>query len=138
VKILFISLGTLFLGLGFLGIALPLVPTTPFLLLAAACYARSSTRIYNWMLNHRLFGDFIRNYRSGSGIPLRAKIASLVVLWSTIGISLFLAHTPGWVPVILVAIALGISVYILSLPTVRSKTTEGSHVYRPQDHDGKP
>jgi hypothetical protein len=69
--------GTSFAGLGILGIFLPLLPTTPFLLLAAACYARSSERFYNWLLNNRWFGHYIRNYLEGKGVPLRVKVLSI-------------------------------------------------------------
>ena len=71
-----ITTGTFFVGLGIIGIFLPLLPTTPFLLLAAACYARSSKRFYNWLLNNKWFGNYIKNYRERKGIPLQIKIIS--------------------------------------------------------------
>ncbi len=76
--------GTFFLVLGLIGIALPILPTTPFLLLAAFCYARSSKRFYDWLLNHRWFGEYIRDYQEGRGIPLKAKVMGLSLLWFTI------------------------------------------------------
>jgi len=126
-KIIFITCGTLFLLLGILGIVLPLLPTTPFLLLAAACYARGSERFYDWLLNHRWFGKYIHNYRSGSGIPIRAKVISLIVLWLTIVLSSILTLQQIWAPIVLVAVAIGISVYLLSLPTLRTNAAEKYH-----------
>ena len=73
-KTLYIVIGTISLALGILGIFLPLLPTTPFLLLTAALYFKGSFRLYNWLLNHRYFGPYIRNYRENKAIPLRAKI----------------------------------------------------------------
>jgi uncharacterized membrane protein YbaN (DUF454 family) len=108
---------------GFAGIVLPLLPTTPFLLLAAACYARASTRFYNWLLNHRWFGSYIQNYRSGAGIPVRVKIIALLVLWVTIGFAAVFTVNLLWIRVGLLALAACISIYLLSLPPLRSKSS---------------
>lgn len=114
-----IVLGSVFVGLGVLGIFIPVLPTTPFLLLAAACYARSSERFYHWLLNHRWFGKYIRTYREGKGIPLRSKVISISLVWLTILFSiLFIVH-PLAVRIILIVIAAGVTVYLLSLPTFR-------------------
>ncbi|RDW21161.1 YbaN family protein [Oceanobacillus chungangensis] len=80
-KVLLIIAGTISLGLGILGIFLPLLPTTPLLLLAAACYVRSSERLYNWLISNKYFGPYILNYRQGKGIPLQAKVVGVSVLW---------------------------------------------------------
>jgi uncharacterized membrane protein YbaN (DUF454 family) len=69
IRILLVIAGTLFVGLGIIGIFIPVLPTTPFLLLAAACYARSSRKFHEWLLNNRWFGDYIRNYLQGKGFP---------------------------------------------------------------------
>ncbi|MFX1466888.1 MAG: YbaN family protein, partial [Promethearchaeota archaeon] len=79
--------GTLSLALGIIGIFIPLLPTTPFLLLAAYCYARSSKKLYNWLMSNKWFGSYIRNYYEGNGIPLKAKLLSVSFLWITIGFS---------------------------------------------------
>jgi uncharacterized membrane protein YbaN (DUF454 family) len=121
-RVLFNTAGTIFVGLGFAGIILPLLPTTPFLLLAAACYARGSRRFYNWLLNHRWFGPYIQNYRSGAGIPVRVKITALLVLWATIGVAAVFTVKLLWIRVVLVALAAGISIYLLSLPTLQLKS----------------
>jgi hypothetical protein len=116
--------GTLLVGLAVLGIFLPLLPTTPFLLLAAVCYARSSPKLYNWLLNNKYFGNYIRNYREGKGIPLKAKIISISLLILTIGYTaIFVIHI-FWVRICLLLIAIGVSIHILSLPTLRAEVTE--------------
>ena len=69
-RFLLIIAGTIFLVFGIIGIFLPILPTTPFLLLAAACYARSSKRFYNWLMNNKWFGNYIKNYNEGRGVPL--------------------------------------------------------------------
>jgi uncharacterized membrane protein YbaN (DUF454 family) len=89
IKLLLIVLGSIFLGLGFLGIFAPGLPTTPFLLLAAGCYVRSSDRLYSWLLKHKLFGKYIHNFRKTPSIPLHIKIISLIVIWILIGLSIF-------------------------------------------------
>ena len=80
---LFIGLGSLFVGLGVMGMFLPLLPTTPFLLLAAACYARGSKRIHAWLLNHPWFGETIRRYQGGHGIPRKARNKTILLQATT-------------------------------------------------------
>lgn len=116
-KLLLISVGTVFLVLGVIGIFLPIVPTTPFLLLAAACYARSSKRFYDWLINNKLFGSFIKNYRDGRGVPLKVKVFTLSLLWVTIVFSVFVIITITMVKLILVIIAFGVSIHILTIKT---------------------
>jgi uncharacterized membrane protein YbaN (DUF454 family) len=111
--------GTISLGLGILGIFLPLLPTTPFLLLAAACYSRSSRRFSNWLSGNRLFGKFIKDYQEGKGIPLKLKIFSILLLWITIGCSAAFAVQMLAVRAILVVIAFGVTIHILSIRTHR-------------------
>ena len=93
---LLLVLGTLFVILGVVGMFLPILPTTPFLLLAAACYARSSDRFLHWLLNNRLFGAYVRNYREGRGMPRSTKILTLVALWLTLGMSAAFATSALW------------------------------------------
>jgi len=117
-KVLIVA-GTLFVGLGIVGIFLPILPTTPFLLLAAACYARSSERFYRWLLNHRWFGKYIRTYQEGKGIPVKAKALSISLIWLTIFSSVIFVVHPLIVRIILIVIAIGVTIYLLSLPTLR-------------------
>ena len=80
IQILLITLGTFFVGVGIAGIFIPVLPTTPFLLLSAALYAKSSTKFYNWLINNRIFGQYIKNYREGKGISLRLKIITINII----------------------------------------------------------
>jgi uncharacterized protein len=76
--------GAIAVLLGILGIFLPLLPTTPFLLLASWCFARGSDRLHGWLLSHRVFGAYLRNFEAGRGIPLKAKIVATVMLWGSL------------------------------------------------------
>lgn len=110
----FICLGCLSVALGVAGIFLPLMPTTPFLLLAAYLFARSSTRLYNWLLSHRLLGPYIRDYLTHRIIPMRIKVLSISLLWASILSCVFFV-TPALVAdIVLISIAAGVSAYILS------------------------
>ncbi len=111
--------GTFSLGLGIAGILLPLLPTTPFLLLAAACYARSSERLNNWLLNNRWFGNYLRNYWKGKGIPLKVKVLSISFLWITIGYSALFVVQILLGKIILVIIAVGVTIHILSIRVLK-------------------
>ncbi len=111
--------GSLSLGLGIFGIFLPVLPTTPFLILATFLFARSSHKAHYWILHNRLFGRYIRNYVSGNGMPLAAKILVLVVLWATICLSAFMAVSILWVRIVLLAVAFGVSIHILTIPTLK-------------------
>ena len=123
---LWVAMGS-FVGLGLLGIFLPILPTTPFLLLAAACYAKGSQRFLHWLLANRYLGAYIRNYRERRGIPLRTKIIGLSVLWATIGYSCFVAIDGRWVRLLLLAIAGGVTVHLIRFPTLtrHPNRTEG-------------
>ena len=116
---LLIIAGTLSLAVGIAGIFVPLLPTTPFLLLAAGCYLRSSQRFYDWLMGNRLFGAYIRNYIEGRGMPVKVKLFTITLLWVTIGISIWLV-TNLIVTVILLIIAVGVTLHIIFI-RVRQK-----------------
>ncbi len=118
---IWIILGSLFLGIGILGVFLPLLPTTPFLVLSAACYARGSERFYNWLLNNRWFGNYIRNYLEGKGIPWKSKVATIALLWVTIGCSAAFAVQSLAVRIVLIVIAIGVTTHILFIRTLRQQ-----------------
>ena len=107
------------LALGILGIFLPLLPTTPFLLLTAALYFKSSPRLYNWLLNQKHLGPYIRNFRENKAIPLRAKIISISLMWITMLYCVFFIVPYMWVKVILLIIAAGVTYHILSFKTLK-------------------
>ncbi len=123
VKILFITLGTFLIGISIVGIFIPVLPTTPLLLLAAALYAKSSRRFYNWLINNRILGRYIKDYREGKGIPLKVKIIAISILWITIGYSAIFAIDILWVRILLVLIAVGVTIHIASKkPKVKDNT----------------
>jgi len=115
---LLVVAGTLCMGLGVAGIFLPVLPTTPFLLLAAACYAHGSRRLHDWLMGTRL-GAYIRAWRSKQGIPLRLKIWTLVLLAVVITISAVFFVEALWLRILLGVVLVGVSVHILSIPTAR-------------------
>ena len=117
IRYILIIFGTIFLGLGIIGIFLPVLPTTPFLLLTAACYARGSNRFYNWLLNNKWFGEYIKNYQSGKGIPINVKVIVILLLWITILISILFIISIIWIRIILIFIAIGVSLHIVILRT---------------------
>jgi hypothetical protein len=111
-----IWLGHFFVGLGFIGIILPLMPGTVFFIIAAYFYARGSKRFYNWLINHPSIGLHIRNYQSGK-ITLKGKIISISSMTIAIVLSIFLVHPPIWVTLLLIFCNVGVSIYILRLHT---------------------
>ncbi len=117
VRLVFLALGTLFMALGIAGVFLPVLPTTPFMLLAAACYARASTRFYSWLLNNRLFGPAILEWRRYRSIPYRVKWSAIILMGLTLGISI--VYFVPW-PELQVALAIfGIllGAYLYSIPS---------------------
>lgn len=123
---LFLIGGGLCVFCALVGILVPVLPTTPFLLLAVFLFAHSSQRAHDWVLNNRWFGGYIRRYHEGHGIALRDKIFTLALLWLTILLSVFLLIERWPVQLLLLAIAMGVTVHL-----VRTKT------YRPQDETSK-
>jgi uncharacterized membrane protein YbaN (DUF454 family) len=112
--------GVIALLLAILGLFLPLLPTTPFLLLASACFARGSTRLHRWLLQHRVFGAYLRNVEAGNGIPLRAKIVALALMWTSLGVS-FVRFEHTGLRILLFAVGCAVSIYLWRfLPTLRT------------------
>jgi uncharacterized membrane protein YbaN (DUF454 family) len=128
VRILWFIAGTICVALGAFGIVLPILPTTPFLLAAAACYYKSSERMHRWLLNNKWFGEYIRNYTEGKGLTIKTKITALTMLWITIGVStvfmldrLLPAQLVLPMQLIMIAVAIAVSTHILRLPTFKKK-----------------
>jgi uncharacterized membrane protein YbaN (DUF454 family) len=126
VRTLWFVAGTLCMVLGAVGMVLPLLPTTPFLLAAAACYYKSSERMHRWLLTNKWFGEYIRNYTEGKGLTKKTKITALTVLWATILFStVFMLHRllPANLllplQLVMIAIAVAVSIHILRLPTFK-------------------
>lgn len=110
-RYLLLGIGCASVCLGVIGVFLPIMPTTPFLLLAAACFARSSPRFHAWLLSHPQLGPLLKSYLNGEGIPLKAKVLSIGSMWVSIAVSCWFVPWP-WVRVLLVAVALAVTVYI--------------------------
>ncbi len=115
---LLIGSGFASLSLGVLGIFIPLLPTTPFLLLAAACFFRSSDSLYRWIIRHRLFGNYIACYRQYRAVSVKTKIFTLLLLWAGIGYSAFHVAETWWLRLLLPLIAVGVTLHILRLRTL--------------------
>ncbi len=113
------ALGVVFVALGFIGAFLPLLPTTPFLLLALACFARSSPTIHDWLINHRILGPYIVDWERDRSIPIAAKFTSVVMMsasfaWLALGTS-----APAIAIWMTGAILICVAVYIVTRPTSR-------------------
>lgn len=119
-KILLILIGTISVILGIIGMALPILPTTPFLLLAAACYMKASPKMYRGLIGNKYLGAYIRNYKEGRGMAKRDKIFTVASLWIGIFLSIYLI-TLDWVKILLFFIAFFVSRHILSLRTIISE-----------------
>ena len=115
---LFVAAGTIALVLGIVGIIVPVLPTTPFLLLAAICYFRGSHRLYNALLGNRFVGSYIRNYLEGRGMPLKMKIWTLTLLWIAIVCSALLAIDSLIIRIILAVVLVGVTIHILLIKTL--------------------
>jgi hypothetical protein len=116
---LLILVGLAAVGIGTVGIFVPLLPTTPFYLLAAACFFRSSARLYQWLIGNKWCGPYIRNYREHRAIPRHAKIIALVLLWGTIGHAVLALLDHLWLRILLLAIAVSVTAYLFRLKTLK-------------------
>jgi uncharacterized membrane protein YbaN (DUF454 family) len=119
VRGLWTAAGTISLGLGILGIILPLLPTTPFLLLAAFCYLKGSERMHNWLMNHRVFGKYIRDYMEGRGIPLKTKVIAISFIWITISITVLFFIDLLLIRILLIGIATAVTIYLVRFKTLK-------------------
>ena len=118
-KFLFAFLGSVSLALGIMGVFLPVLPTTPFLLLSATLYMRSSQRLYDWLMSHKYLGAYIRNFREHKALPLRVKIVSVTMVWATLLYCAFFVAKEWWMSAVFIVIATGVSVHIISFKTLK-------------------
>lgn len=125
-KILLTVIGSIAVVLAILGIFLPLLPTTPFLLLASACYLRGSKRMHRWLLNNRVFGEYLRNFEEGKGIPRKAKIIAIALLWASLAFSIYKVQI---VPLqfMLVMLGIGVSIFLLKMKTLDTESGAARH-----------
>jgi uncharacterized protein len=119
-KYIYLVIGSLSAALGIIGIFLPLLPTTPLVLLAAFCFFRSSNRAYQWLLNNKLLGPYIRNYYEKKGIPLKTKVFVLSLLWVSISYSAFIVLDKIYLQIMLLSIATFVTIHILKQKTLKS------------------
>ncbi|MBM3287822.1 MAG: DUF454 domain-containing protein [Candidatus Eisenbacteria bacterium] len=124
--------GTLSVALGVVGIFVPLLPTTPFLLLAAYCYGRSSERFHRWLLENRWFGEYVRDYREGRGLRRREKARALFALWLTIGIGVCFFASAWWLRLLLIGAATGVTIHLLRLRTCEKATPHQIRLMEPR------
>lgn len=117
-KVLMIGAGFLLLALGAVGVFVPVLPTTPFVLLAAACFGSASPKLYRWLARTRFFGPFIENYRQKNGVPARTKVFALFFLWPLLILSMFLTRK-AWVIVLLTLVGAAVTAHILKIKTRR-------------------
>jgi uncharacterized protein len=122
--------GTVAVGLGAAGIFLPLLPTTPFLLLAAACFFRSSDRLYNWLIHHKWFGHYIKQYREHKAISRQTKLATLLLLWVTLAFSALVVLDSVWARILLLAVGIGVTLHVLAMKTLKCSGRELSNADR--------
>ncbi|MDD4200111.1 MAG: YbaN family protein [Eubacteriales bacterium] len=114
---MYITIGSLSLILGITGVFIPVLPTTPFLLLASFCYLRSSERMYNWLMNHKIFGAYIYSYVTYKAIPKKTKIGTLVFLWSTLIVSMILVMSL-LIRIFLLVVGIAVTAHLLMLKTL--------------------
>ena len=115
-RFMLLMLGCLALGLGVVGVFLPLLPTTVFILLAAFCFARSSERCHQWLQQHKYFGDLLRNFQSGRGIPKLARLRAVILLWLSMGVSMWILANL-WLVLLLAVIGVCVTLYLYRLPS---------------------
>jgi len=135
IRYLLIVVGWLSVALGFVGIFLPVLPTTPFLLLAAACFVRTSPGFYQWLVEHPRLGRYLVYYLDGQGMPLKAKFYTLALMWSMLLLTAFVILERPMLHYILPFVGVCVSIYILRLPTLKISTdaASGQHSDRTSD-----
>lgn len=117
VKYLYIIGGSLSLILGIVGIFIPVLPTTPFLLLASFCYLRSSERMYNWLMNHKIFGAYIYSYLTYKAIPKKTKVGTIIFLWATLITSIIIVSSLH-ISIFLIVVGIGVTIHLMMLKTL--------------------
>jgi uncharacterized membrane protein YbaN (DUF454 family) len=132
IRYLLLIAGTLSVAAGIIGIFLPVLPTTPFLLLAAFCYIRSSRRMYNLLLNNRLCGSFLRNYLEGRGITVKQKVLSLSLLWMVLGVTMAWATDSLILRLVLAAVGTGVTIHLLMIKTRSKNVSAAQSVVKPE------
>ena len=118
VKAVLIIIGTLSITLGVIGIVIPLLPTTPLILLGAACYVKASDNLYQKLIKNKWLGGYIKDFREKNGITLKNKVLSLSLMWISITGTILFLDIVFWLAAVLIIIAVTVSAYILSFDTI--------------------
>jgi uncharacterized membrane protein YbaN (DUF454 family) len=113
----YLASGFVFLGIGMLGVVVPVLPTTPFILLAAACFARSSRRFHDWLLEHRHFGPLVREWRQYRSIPYRVKLFAIGMMASTLTLSIVFFVPKGWPQAALALFGVLLAAWLYNVPS---------------------
>lgn len=119
-KVLLMIIGSISLVLGIIGIVLPLLPTTPFLLLSLACFVKSSDKLYRFVLGNKYLAPYIEDYTNGKGIPKKTKIKAISMIWITIGFSVVFLIEQNIFKISLLTTASLVSIYIWTRQTPRN------------------
>lgn len=120
--------GFLLVGIGVLGIFLPLLPTTIFLILASACFMKSSPRANEWLRNNKFLGEYLRNYQDKSGLSVRTKAINIIVLWVSILSSAYFLTDELYIRLLLIAIAVGVTIHLVMIKTKRPEIYEKTKI----------
>lgn len=115
---IYFSVGIISLVIGIVGVFLPVIPTTPLILLSAWCFFRSSSRLYRWVVSNERLGPTIVNFQEGRGITTKTKIRAVVMMWLTISVSVYFFITNIYLITFLYLIAIGVTIYLFRLPTL--------------------
>lgn len=117
-KVILMTLGSISLVLGFIGVFLPVIPTTPFVLVSLACFMNTSEKMHHFVMTNKHLGPYARAYANGEGIPKRAKLKAVFLIWITIGFSVIFVLDKLPLRLMLLIIATIVSTYIFTRPTV--------------------
>lgn len=120
IRFAYLVSGFLLVAIGIIGIFLPLLPTTIFLILASACFVKSSPKANEWLKNNKYLGPYIKNYQDKTGLTIKSKIFTIIFLWLSIGISAFYLINEFHIRILLLAIGAGVSIHIMFIKTQKT------------------
>ncbi|MFC4404836.1 YbaN family protein [Gracilibacillus xinjiangensis] len=112
--------GLLSLAVGIVGVILPILPTTPLVILAAFCFGKSSPKLHNWIITNRYFGHYIADYQKGYGVPLRIKLFAILIVWTSVLFTLLIIPL-FLVKIFMLIVAISVTIFILTSPLLKSK-----------------
>lgn len=119
-RLLWISLGSISLVIGAIGIIVPILPTTPLIILAAFCFGKGSPALHHWLITNRYFGHYIKDYQDGKGVPLRIKFSAVILVWTSVLFSLLVIPLIA-VKIFMGALAIFLTIFIFTSPLLKQK-----------------